>query len=254
MKLTKHFVIIFLYASTLVFAQDAPIPKYLELARELVATVKPENNKYTLGPQMIRWKGDLFTSENSVHTACGGFVRGVLERANDPTIEKIRSGHKYVRLADWTEAAKNARGVKRVEVLSNVRPGDFFIFICLDKETCKTSQGDAEGHITIVDSRPEKAISKLPIVEGTEQWNVAVIDSADSAHDRNDTRFVPKGEKKITGVGRGTYRIYTDASGIPVGYATGLMAQSIIQFQNDRLQLRDLNIRCDSVLRDCRGH
>ena len=54
---------------------------------------------------------------------------------------------------------------------------------------------------------------------------VTVIDSADSAHDQTDTRWVPKGEKKITGVGRGTYRIYTDAEGVPVGYTNGFAAK-----------------------------
>ena len=34
---------------------SAPVPKHLELARELVATVKPENNKYVIrGPEGVR--------------------------------------------------------------------------------------------------------------------------------------------------------------------------------------------------------
>jgi hypothetical protein len=219
----KTLALFFVAAS--VFAQELPVPKHLELARELVATVKPENNMYVHSTQRIQWKGDLFTSENSVHTTCGGFVRGVLERADESSVSKVwpkSVPNRNIHLADWVEAGNSGR-VKRIQSLSNVQPGDLFIFLCLDKETCKTSQGEAEGHITFVDAKPEKAVSKAPILEGTEQWNLTVIDSADSAHDRNDTRFVPKGEKKITGVGRGTFRIYTDASGIPVGYAKGFV-------------------------------
>lgn len=221
MKIKALGIITFAFAAVSAFAQTESVPKYLELARELVATVKPENNMYAHGPQSVHWKGDLFASESSVHAACGGFVRGVLERAKDPTIDLVRSHKKSILLVDWVDAVKSERGVKKVDTLFDVQPGDFFVFICLIKDTCKTSQGDAEGHITIVDIKPEKIAPKAPILEGTDQWNLTVIDSADSAHDRNDTRFVPKGDKKITGVGRGSYRIYTDHSGVPVGYAIG---------------------------------
>lgn len=212
--------------SQVAWAAEEAVPKYLELARELVATVKPENNKYEFnGPEGVRWKGDLFTSENSVRTACAPFVDAMFERAKDPTVDVIKSHisfyqrTKYLRIMDWYEASMKGWGLRKVETLNEVQPGDLFIFACLDK--CSTSQGDVLGHITIVDVKPKKAAAKTPVVEGTEQWELTVIDSTDLAHDRNDTRFVPKGEKKITGVGRGTYRIYTDASGIPVGYTNG---------------------------------
>lgn len=212
--------------SQVAWAAEDAVPKYLELARELVATVKPENNKYEFnGPEGVRWKGDLFTSENSVRTACGPFVAAMFERAKDPTVDVIKSHvnfyqrTKYLRITDWYEASMKGWGLKKVETLNEVQPGDLFIFACFDK--CGTSQGDVPGHITIVDEKPIKAAAKNPVIEGTEQWELTVIDSADAAHDRNDTRFVPKGEKKITGVGRGSYRIYTDVSGIPVGYTNG---------------------------------
>lgn len=213
--------------SQVAWAAEEAVPKYLELARELVATVKPENNKYMFnGPEGVRWKGDLFTSENSVSTACGPFVTAMFERAKDPTIDVIKSHitffkrAKYVRQNDWYEASIHGWGLKKIETMHDVKPGDLFQFSCFDK--CGTSYGDVPGHITIIDMKPKKlAQQKNPIVESTEQWELTIIDSADSAHDRNDTRFVPKGEKKITGVGRGTYRIYTDASGIPVGYTNG---------------------------------
>ena len=206
------------------------VPKYLELARELVATVTPENNKYLFqGPQGVRWKGDLFASENSVKTACGGLVAAVFERAKDPTIDTIKThiGARYrtsaVPMKDWYEASKKGWGLKKVLSLGDVRPGDLFIFSCLDK--CETSQGDAQGHIAIVDIKPYKIAPRKPLVEVADQWVVTVIDSADTAHDQNDTRHVPKGEKKITGVGRGTYRIYSDTEGNPVGYTSGFGAK-----------------------------
>ena len=88
-------------------AEDA-IPKHLELARELVATVKPENNKYRfIGPEGVRWKGDLFTSENTVNTMCTGFVGAMLEKAKSPTVKEVESKtywKKYVRMDSYWEA------------------------------------------------------------------------------------------------------------------------------------------------------
>lgn len=206
---------------------DVPVrtPKYLELARELVATVTPENNKYDFkGPEGVRWKGDLFASENSVRTACGPFVAAVFDRAEDPTLKKVRevsrkNRSKYVRVTDWMDAAQNEIGLKKIGNLNDVQPGDLFIFSCFDR--CGTSLGDVPGHISIVDVKPTVLLPQSPFVDGTRQWGVTVIDAADSAHDRNDTRFVRKGMPKITGVGRGSYRIYTDENGIPVGFTNG---------------------------------
>lgn len=201
------------------------VPRYLELARELVATVKPENNRYEFrGPEGVHWKGDLFTSENSVQTACGPFVHAVFERADNPTLKEVKShinffGRvKYVRITDWSEAVRRGWGLKQTS-FKDSKPGDLFIYTCNDK--CSTVEGDTPGHVAIVDAKPQMKPPTPPIIDGTEQWLITVIDSEDFAHDRNDTRWRPKGEPKITGVGRGTYRVYVDANGATVGYTDG---------------------------------
>lgn len=205
-------------------AQDATtVPKHLELARELVATVKPENNKYRyIGPEGVRWKGDLFTSENTVNTMCTGFVGAVLEKAKSPTIKEVESKtywKKYVRMDSYWEALQKGYGLQKVETLEAAKPGDLFMFICND--SCNSSEGTALGHITIVDVAPKRKEPTPPLIENTVQWTVTVIDSADGAHSRDDTRWRPQGEPKVTGVGRGTYRVYTDMAGVPVGYTNG---------------------------------
>ncbi len=207
-----------------VLAQDAtPVPKHLELARELVATVKPENNKYRfIGPEGVRWKGDLFTSENTVNTMCTGFVGAMLERAKNPTIKEIESKtywKKYVRMDSYYEAVQKGYGLQKIENLDAVKPGDLYMFMC--NTNCNTSEGPALGHVTIVDVKPKQKAPTPPLIDGTLQWLVTVIDSADGPHGKDDTRWRPQGEPKASGVGRGIFRVYTDLNGVPVGYTSG---------------------------------
>jgi hypothetical protein len=208
--------------SASVFAQEAPVPKHLELARELVETVKPENNRYALtGPEGVHWDGTWFNKERSVNTHCTGFVGAVLNKAGSNAVHLIESKtywKKYLRVENYQEAFMHGYGFNRLGTINDVMPGDFFLFTC--KQMCSNSFGQAQGHIMIVDVKPYKRAPTPPIIEGTTQWAVVILDSADNPHDKKDTRWAPDGKKR-TGVGRGTMRIYTDDNGVPVGYTSG---------------------------------
>lgn len=203
------------------------IPKHLEYARELVATVTPNNNKYSFtGPYGVRWKDGLFTNENKVNTMCTGLVSAVLEKAGSKSVSEVEQKtrwRKYLRIENYYEAIEKGYGFSKIETVYNLQPGDIFIYKC--NQPCSTSQGEAQGHIMIIDAIPKKHSPTPPILANTEQWIFTIIDSADRAHDRNDTRWVPKdAEQRITGVGRGHIRVYTDAQGLPVAFGNGLGA------------------------------
>lgn len=214
----------FLLLPSMALAQDGPIPKHLELARELVASVKPENNQYVLrGPEGVRFKGDFLTTENTVHTHCTGLVGAVLERAHSPTVQAVQANtrwRKYLRVNNYDEAINNGYGFTKISRLPDARAGDIFLFRCNDG--CANSQSsDIQGHITILDAAARPKQPTPPLIEGTLQWVVTIIDSADAPHSKDDTRVVAPGMPKVTGVGRGSYRIYTDLDGVPVGYTNG---------------------------------
>lgn len=204
-------------------ASSESIPRHLALARELVATVRPENNKYSYtGPHGVRWKGDLFATENSVNTMCTGLVSAVLERAKSPTTSEIKSKSNwkgYLRVTNYFEAVTNGYGLEKIDSLKNASPGDLFVFLC--KDTCSSSEGPALGHVAIIDVKPVQKSPTPPLIEGTLQWVMTVIDSSDVPHSFDDTRLRPQNQSKVTGVGRGTYRIYTDMTGVPLGYTNG---------------------------------
>ncbi len=213
-----------LLASSFAAAHEAAVPKHLELARELVATVTPENNEYAFTRSRgVRWKEDSLAGENAVHANCVVFVGAVLDRAGSSTVKEIEANtywKKYLRTDNYYEAVIKGYGLKAIDNLKNALPGDLFLFRCNDK--CVNTQGrEVEGHVTFIDTKPMQRTATAPVIENTLQWTVTVIDSTDFPHDRNDTRWTKPGQPKHTGVGRGTYRLYTDMEGIPVGYTNG---------------------------------
>ncbi len=216
------------------------IPKHLELARELVATVKPENNKYVIFHHAgVRWKGDLFTSENSVNTMCVGFVTDVLERAKSPSVAKVKATTQWkreLRVNNYFEAISKETGFSRISKLSDLQSGDVFVMSCNDacsvKEVDSEITNEIQGHITFVDSKPTLKKPTPPLIDGTLQWLMPVIDSAPWPHGNEDTRWRPQGEQRVSGVGRGTFRIYTDMDGVPVGYTKGPNAAKLYTVQD----------------------
>lgn len=222
MKLSK-LALCLLFVTGVSAAQE--VPKHLQLARELLETVKPENNAYNIkalpGAGDIRWKGDFMTSENSINTMCVGFVNGVLDRARSKTPKEVRNGTQwsiYPRVNSYFEAVEKEIGMKHIKKMDDIEAGDIFVFSCVGG--CATdSTNSAQGHITIVDVKPTKLDTPgAPLKEGTFQWKVTVIDTDDNPHGKDDTRYTAPGEAKKTGIGRGSYFVYADANGVPVGY------------------------------------
>lgn len=205
---------------------QSTIPRHLQLARELVATVKPENNRYNFvnRPTGVHWKGDVFRSENSVDTMCVGLVTDVLEKAESPAFKELKSKvnwRKQVWGRDFVEAMKQGYGFSQIKKIDEVEPGDIYILRCAPDLGCSAQGAPAEGHVAFVDVKPFKQASKRPFVAGTTQWVVTLIDSDLGPHDPEDTRRTLPGAPKITGVGRGSVRIYTNDDGAQVGYSNG---------------------------------
>jgi hypothetical protein len=88
-------------ASSFTLADETPIPKHLELARELVATVTPENNHYNATPTRsgITWKDSSTSgSANKVDAACSDFVADLLQHSGNKTFDLLKTKTKGTRL------------------------------------------------------------------------------------------------------------------------------------------------------------
>jgi hypothetical protein len=79
----------------------------------------------------------------------------------------------------------------------------------------------------LVAEAPRKMAAKAPLVEGTEQWAVTVIDCSGSGHGPTDTR-AGKGKdgKSAPGLGRGVFRLYADGAGKVAGFSWSTGAKS----------------------------
>jgi hypothetical protein len=106
----------------------------------------------------------------------------------------------------------------KITDVRDILPGEILVLRC--NNGCSSSQGPAQGHVALIDAPAMEKEATLPLLEGTLQWTVAIIDANDYPHDLHDTRRQTDG-RKVTGVGRGTLRLYTNANGVVVGYTEG---------------------------------
>jgi hypothetical protein len=70
----------------------------------------------------------------------------------------------------------------------------------------------------LINSSPRPIEPRKPIVEGTRQFEISIIDSSDEHVGEDDSRLADP-SNKIKGLGKGTLRLYADASGELVGWA-----------------------------------
>lgn len=202
----------------------ADVPRHLALARELVENTKPENNLYKLGSQFIRFPGDEGGRYpvHQVRADCSGFLLAIFARAGYPTRARMafrpdgRPHPKRPAAEDFVYSIESEQGFKRVRDARDIRPGDLLAHAMLDPADQK--QSGTTGHVFLLDSAPKAIPPRNPVVAGTMQFEVVVIDSNREHVGTDDTRLADPANK-VKGLGRGTIRIYVDTEGALVGWA-----------------------------------
>jgi hypothetical protein len=120
--------------------------------------------------------------------------------------------------ADYHDAIAKRHGFQRIERLRDAHPGDIL--------AVKYPAGSANtGHIMLVAAPPRRLKPSPPLVDGAEQWEVAVIDCSHSGHGTTDTRHLAGGKSRA-GLGQGTLRVYTAPSGAVAGYTWSTYSKS----------------------------
>ena len=121
---------------------------------------------------------------------------------------------------DYFEAIGNKRGLLPIANIASVQPGDLIVIRYLN-----SAPGDNTGHILLAAAVPQQRKATNPVVSNMTQWDLEIIDSSETGHGKEDTRRLANGSFH-DGVGQGTMRLYTDSSGVPVGYAWSDLANS----------------------------
>lgn len=220
--------------ATLAVADDAAVPRHLQIARDFVANTKPENNSYSNKNPYTKMPGDFLASEYVVATDCSRFVEDMFRRAKSGVVEQLRtkSLKSSYSIRDWHPSVEREEAFTRIWKAADMKPGDVAVWLYVN-----TGDHTLPGHMLFIDSEPVKlAKPRKPSVEGLDQYEVTIIDTSQEAKSRDDTRFVSdaalrdaneaKGKERgsITspnqkGVGRGRIRFYVDAAGDIKGVA-----------------------------------
>jgi hypothetical protein len=204
-----------------VHAQSEPVPKHLALARELVENIKPEDNRYRLGGFAVTFPDDVFSSKYSVNADCSGFLLSLFDRAGYGTQSRMAYlgggiGRRRPASEDFVYSIETGAGFRRILDVREARPGDVLAHAMLGAAD-KASTGST-GHVLLLNSVPRPIAPRAPVVEGTRQYEVSIIDTNEEFTGPDDTRLADPAQK-VTGAGRGTLRLYADEKGELVGFA-----------------------------------
>lgn len=215
-------------AAFLLFCSEAPaqasspqIPKHLAIARELVEGIKPEDNRYALGKEFISVPGDGPDAKYAMTADCSGFLLAIFKRAGyrtrqEMTFLKTSSKRRRPASEDFVVSIEQEKGFRHIRKVGDMKSGDLLAHAMLNIEDQK--QTGTTGHVFLVNSEPRPVSSRMPLVSGTRQFEISVIDSNEEHVGTDDTRLANPW-RKVAGLGKGTIRIYADDNGEVIGWA-----------------------------------
>ncbi|MEN9361043.1 MAG: hypothetical protein RL095_2578 [Verrucomicrobiota bacterium] len=161
-----------------------------------------ETSKYRHGPQNFLWPegGRAGQAEGD----CSGFVDALLRRCHPQLADQLRRGKggKRPLAADFAAVIRDKRGFLPVERIGEIRPGDLL--------AASYEEGaEVTGHVMIADGPALlRRDDTPPLLPGSRQWLIPVIDSSSAPHGPGDSR-----QEGRDGLGRGLLRLYADAEG-----------------------------------------
>lgn len=191
-------------------ATAAAADRHVTSAERLVDQLDLANTDYANGQGSVSWTGTVIS-----HTDCSGFIDHLLMHDDGLSADDFKRwlGSRRPTAARYHDAITEGRGFTRLASIDALRAGDLIAIKYLTRH-------DNTGHIMLVADAPRRISPTQPIVDGTTQWAVTVIDSSESGHGPTDTRHKRGADgRDHDGLGRGVFRLYADARGEVAGFS-----------------------------------
>ncbi len=190
---------------------DPDVPPHLADAQLLLTQLRPEDNVYQPSPSNVSFANTRHDNAEC-RTDASGFVTAILQhtyRLSDHQL-RVRLGNERPLAHHLVTAIEAGPSFTNILHIQDAKPGDIIAIYY-------ASYNRNAGHAMILAAPPRPRTPTPLLIKNYEQWDLDVIDMAESPHS-NDTRFQP-GEDPHPGAGRGTFRLYTDHEGLVTGYA-----------------------------------
>lgn len=184
----------------------------------LAVNVLDANNEYAKDDDVLSWP-DAFGAIYSSRADCSGFVTLSLMKAFEFGREDMEAwmGSKNPSSARYHDNILFQNNFHRIVRASDVRRGDILAMKYLDK----TSGGT--GHTMIAANAPILRNSTEPVIDGTLQYELTIIDSTKSPHSMDSRTATGVNGGDQDGAGLGRLRLYADAvTGQITGYTWNL--------------------------------
>lgn len=208
----------------MVFAAD-----HLSLAEDLVATITPSYNTYASGPNTVYWQGVAGHANSEVSTDCSGFMDVLFPTAYGVSM-KTWMGCSTPISQTWYNTINAGNHFTVITKIADILAGDIIaISYNCPKATCGSAGAgcSSSGHMLMAAASAYTRISTAPTIAGTTQYELEVIDVANSGHGSSDTRYHKvNATTDDSGVGDGIMRIYGDSAGKIAGYTWSTFSNS----------------------------
>ncbi len=191
----------------------------------LVNNVTPTNNVYVNGVGSVTWSGQNGATNYTCNTDCSGYFNRLLTQTYGYTtayyqtwtgVNRPLAKHYYNEIVtgDHFTAISN---------VAQIQKGDF-VAIKYPQDATNT------GHCMLVAAAAVSRVATAPIINATNQYELSIIDCASSGHGSTDTRYPTSDD----GIGKGVFRLYTDAAGTIKGYTWSTFSNSVYYNQATR--------------------
>ena len=200
-------------------------------ANLLVQNILPQNNTYNTSIDLVTWAGQNGATAYQCTTVCSGFLTKMLTQTYGYTSNYFQSwtGSSSPHAATYYNEIITHDHFSQITQVSQVMQNDI---IALQYPAGSSST----GHIMIVASAPVLRTASAPLVTGTTQYEVSVLDCSSTGHGSTDTRYISSGVFH-SGAGRGIFRLYVNSSGNIVGYSWSTYSSSTYYSQSQRQQI-----------------